>query len=81
MNRRNFVASLAMLPAALAAAAEKLPANKNMPANKNIKWALSSALWNYYPATAFTSILDIMRDTGFIGIRMAGFRACWRRMA
>jgi sugar phosphate isomerase/epimerase len=73
MNRRDFVASLAMLPAALAAAAEKLPANKNMPANKNIKWALSSALWNYYPATAFTSILDIMRDTGFIGIRMAGF--------
>ena len=68
MNRRTFVASLSLLPAAMAAAAEK-----QLPANKNVKWALSSALWNYFPAMPFTDILDVMKDTGFIGIRVTSF--------
>ncbi len=68
INRRNFVASLSLLPAALASAAEA-----QLPANRNVKWALSSALWNYFPALPFTDILDVMKDTGFIGIRVTSF--------
>lgn len=67
ISRRNFIASLSLLPAALASAENLLPANRN------IKWALSSALWNYFPAVPFTSMLDVMKDTGFIGVRLAGF--------
>ena len=64
MNRRTFLASLS---ATVARAASKLPANKN------IKWAVSAGLWNYFPRGPFTDILDVMRDTGFIGIRLTGF--------
>lgn len=67
MNRRDFIASLSMLPAILANAESRLPANRN------IKWALSSALWNYQPSAPFTSILDDMKATGFIGLRVTGF--------
>jgi len=55
------------MAAALAGAAERLPANRN------IRWALSTSLWNSYPGTKFTDILDIMRDTGFIGLRLTQF--------
>jgi inosose dehydratase len=59
---------LALFAAALARAADRLPANKN------VKWALGSNLWNYFkPRVAFTEILDIMKDTGFIGIRVTQF--------
>jgi sugar phosphate isomerase/epimerase len=68
INRRSFIASLSLLPAVLAAASER-----RLPANRNIKWALSSALWNYFPAVPFTDILDVMKDTGFIGIRVTSF--------
>jgi len=51
----------------LARAADRLPANKN------VKWALGSNLWNSFPPCPFTDILDIMRDTGFIGIRLTQF--------
>jgi sugar phosphate isomerase/epimerase len=67
LSRRSFLASLSLLPAALARAQALLPANKN------IKWAVSSALWNYFPAGPFTDILDVMRDTGFPGVRLANF--------
>jgi sugar phosphate isomerase/epimerase len=52
---------------ALAGAASRLPANRNL------KWALGSNLWNYFPPVPFTEILEIMRDTGFIGIRLTQF--------
>lgn len=64
MNRRTFLASLA---ATLASASSRLPANKN------VKWALSAGLWSHYPPGPFTDILDVMRDTGFIGIRLTGY--------
>src|SRR6202047_2496086 len=64
MQRRAFLASLA---ATLAHAAERLPANRN------IKWALSAGLWSHYPTAPFTDILDVMRDTGFIGVRLTGY--------
>lgn len=71
ISRRNFLAtlsaSLSLLPDALA------QAGYQKPANRNIKWALSEALWGYYPPCPFTDILDVMADTGFIGVRLAGF--------
>ncbi|MGH9354258.1 MAG: sugar phosphate isomerase/epimerase family protein [Terriglobia bacterium] len=67
LSRRNFIASLSLLPAVLAGA------ESSLPANRNVKWALSSALWRHFPPCSFTSILDIMKETGFIGIRLAGF--------
>lgn len=64
MQRRAFLATLA---GALASAAERLPANRNM------KWAVSAGLWSHYPHAPFTGILDVMRDTGFIGVRLTGY--------
>ncbi len=64
MTRRCY---LAMIGSALAAAAAKLPANRN------VRWALGSNLWNYFPPVPFTDILDVMHDTGFIGIRLTQF--------
>jgi inosose dehydratase len=55
----------------LAAAASR--AATRLPANRNIKWALGANLWNSFPPVPFTDILDVMRDTGFIGIRMTQF--------
>jgi len=66
-SRRTFLASLSLLPAALAHVQGRLPANKN------IKWAVSSNLWGYFPGTKFTDILDVMQETGFIGLRVTGF--------
>ena len=64
INRRVFLGSLA---ARMAFAANRLPANRN------IKWAVSAGLWSHYPPGPFTDILDIMKDTGFIGIRLTGY--------
>lgn len=67
MNRRGFTAALSMLAANLARA------EGDRPANQNIKWGLSEALWRYYPPAPFTDMLDVMQQTGFIGVRLAGF--------
>jgi sugar phosphate isomerase/epimerase len=67
MNRRDFVATISVLATRLARA------DGGMPANRNIKWALSEALWRYYPPAPFTDMLEVMRETGFIGVRLAGF--------
>src|SRR6516225_12288852 len=64
MTRRE---SIAVLAAGLASAASRLPANRN------VKWGLGSNLWNYFPRVPFTDILDVMRDTGFIGLRLTQF--------
>jgi sugar phosphate isomerase/epimerase len=64
MTRRAILASMA---ACLVRAAGKLPANRN------VRWALGSNLWNSFPPVPFTDILDVMRDTGFIGIRVTQF--------
>ncbi|MBV8816956.1 MAG: hypothetical protein JO022_01295, partial [Acidobacteriaceae bacterium] len=63
INRRTFLGSLS---ATLASAASRLPVNKN------IKWAVSAGLWSHYPKAPFTDILDVMKDTGFIGVRLTG---------
>jgi inosose dehydratase len=64
MTRRE---SIAVLAAGLASAASRLPANRN------VKWGLGSNLWNYFPRVPFTDILDVMKDTGFIGLRLTQF--------
>jgi sugar phosphate isomerase/epimerase len=58
---------LALMGAALSRAADRLPANRN------VKWGLGSNLWNSFPGSTFTDILDVMRDTGFIGLRVTQF--------
>jgi len=67
MNRREFVAALSVLAASVARA------RSLMPANRNIRWALSEALWRYYPPAPFTDMLGVMQQTGFIGVRLASF--------
>ncbi len=50
-----------------------------LPANKNIKWAVSLGLWNYFPKGPLTDIFDVMRDTGFIGMRITSFPSFLQR--
>jgi len=64
MTRRT---ALTLLSSSLLRAAGRLPANQN------VKWALGANLWNYFPRVPFTDILDVMKDTGFIGIRVTQF--------
>lgn len=64
MTRRQ---TLTLMAATLTRAATRLPANRN------VKWGLGSNLWNYFPRVAFTEILDVMKDTGFIGLRLTQF--------
>jgi sugar phosphate isomerase/epimerase len=64
MTRRTALSAMA---GTLAGAATRLPANRN------VRWALGANLWNYFPRVPFTDILDVMRDTGFIGIRLTQF--------
>ncbi|MBI3207787.1 MAG: TIM barrel protein [Candidatus Solibacter usitatus] len=70
MKRREFLSTLS---ASMTAAASTAHAAGRLPANKNVKWALSFALWNHFRKTPFTDILDVMKDTGFIGMRVTGF--------
>ena len=72
MKRRAFLAAMSTaMSAALTRAATALPANNN------VKWAVSLGLWSHFKPVAFTDILDVMRDTGFIGIRLTGFPRCF----
>jgi inosose dehydratase len=64
MNRREV---LALMAASLGRAAARIPANRN------VKWALGANLWNYFPRVPFTDILDVMKDTGFVGLRVTQF--------
>jgi len=63
MTRRTAVAIMA---STLARAAGRLPANKN------VRWALGANLFNQFPGP-FTDMLDVMKDTGFIGLRLTQF--------
>jgi len=70
ISRRSFLASLSLLPTVLARAQSQIPANKN------VKWAVSSNLWGYFPGSKFTDMFDVMSATGFPGIRLANFPGC-----
>src|SRR5258708_8412139 len=67
MTRREVLVALNVLAGTIGRAAERLPANKN------VKWGLGSNLWNSFKGSKFTDILDVMRDTGFIGLRLTQF--------
>jgi hypothetical protein len=64
VTRRESIAALA---AGLASAASRFPVNRH------VKWGLGSNLWNYFPRVRFTEILDVVKDTGFIGLRLTQF--------
>jgi sugar phosphate isomerase/epimerase len=64
MTRRE---ALAVLSLALIRTRERLPVNNR------VKWGLGSNLWNYFPRVPFTDLLDVMKDTGFIGLRLTQF--------
>ncbi|MGA2115053.1 MAG: TIM barrel protein [Bryobacteraceae bacterium] len=66
-TRRTAMKALGALAATLGRAAERIPANKN------VKWGLGSNLWNSFKGSRFTDILDVMHDTGFIGLRLTQF--------
>ncbi|MGC2403427.1 MAG: TIM barrel protein [Acidobacteriaceae bacterium] len=59
--------------AVLGLAAFLTQAAQQLPANRNVHWALGSNLWNSFPGTSFTDILDVMRDTGFLGLRLTQY--------
>src|SRR5579872_3075455 len=67
MTRREALVTLNLLAGTLGRAADRLPANKN------VKWGLGSNLWNSFKGSKFTDILDVMKDTGFIGLRLTQF--------
>jgi sugar phosphate isomerase/epimerase len=73
LSRRAFLASLPVLTSAAMRAAGPLPANRN------VKWALSLALWRYFAPGPFTDVMDLMRDTGFPGIRLASYPGILRQ--
>lgn len=66
MDRRAFLAALPALSATLAV-------TTSLAASLNVKWALSTGLWDHYPPCPFTDILDVMKETGFFGVRLTGF--------
>jgi len=72
MDRRNFLTSVGALSAAMAAG-DILPAQAyTQPANQNLKWAVSTNIWTHSKGP-FTNVLDDMKETGFIGLRLTGF--------
>jgi sugar phosphate isomerase/epimerase len=70
MDRRDLLISLGALSAAMAAAGPAAAYTK--PANKNVKWAVSTNIWTHANGP-FTNVLDDMKATGFIGVRLTGF--------
>src|ERR1700691_3017123 len=73
LSRRAFLLSLPGLSGLLASAAERLPAGRN------VKWAVSSGLWRHIPNIVFTDILEVMKETGFEGVRLVDFPGSLRR--
>lgn len=71
INRRNLLASIPVVSAAMAIGTRPAAAY-TMPANKNVKWAVSTNIWTHSKGP-FTNVLDDMKTTGFIGVRLTGF--------
>jgi inosose dehydratase len=67
LNRRVFLGYLSCLSQILAKAATQLPANRN------VKWALDLGTWSHLAPCPFTDVLEVMKETGFIGIRIRDF--------
>lgn len=71
MDRRYFLGSAPV--AALGLAGMPSFADEYIkPANRNIKWGVSTNIWDQTKAP-YPEILDNMKESGFIGIRLRGF--------
>src|ERR1019366_1687564 len=83
INRRDLLVSVPVVAAGLTANTP-LAAAYTLPANKNVKWAVSAAIWTYIwsksPTLPFTDMLDVMKETGFIGVRMTSFPAILKKI-
>jgi inosose dehydratase len=71
IHRRDFLASVPAVAAGLATN-PLFAAEYTKPANKNIKWAVSTNIWDQTKAP-YTETLDDMKESGFIGVRLRGF--------
>lgn len=66
MQRRQFLAAVgASLTGAMDAA--------GAAAGPNIRWALDLGTWGHLASVPFTEVLDVIKDTGFTGIRLNSF--------
>jgi inosose dehydratase len=71
IHRRDFLASVPAVAAGLATT-PLFAAEYTKPANKNIKWAVSTNIWDQTKAP-YAETLDDMKESGFIGVRLRGF--------
>lgn len=71
IDRRDFLVSVPVAAATLVASPQ-LAAAYTLPANINVKWAVSTNIWDQSRAP-YAQTLDDMKKSGFIGIRLRGF--------
>lgn len=48
-------------------------------AERNLSWAVSLGLWNHLAPASFGEILDVVKDTGFNGLRLTSFPGCLKQ--
>src|ERR1700677_1720357 len=72
INRRDLLASVPALSVGLAAANPFSAAAEPALTNKNVRWAVSTNIWTHSKGP-FTNVLDVMKQTGFTGVRLTGF--------
>ena len=74
ISRRDVLVSVPALSITLATA-NSLPALANSAlTNENVKWAVSTNIWTHSKGP-FTNVLDVMKQTGFSGVRLTDFHA------
>lgn len=72
ISRRDVLVSVPALSITLATA-DLLPALADSAlTNENVKWAVSTNIWTHSKGP-FTNVLDVMKQTGFSGVRLTGF--------
>jgi len=71
MDRRDFLVSASVAAAGFAASPSRA-AGYAKPANRNIKWGVSTNIWDQTKAP-YAETLDDMKESGFVGVRLRGF--------
>jgi inosose dehydratase len=72
ISRRHVLATVPALSIGLATANSFPAASEPALTNKNVKWAVSTNIWTHSKGP-FTNVLDVMKQTGFTGVRLTGF--------
>ena len=67
MERRDFLHTLGGILGGLTAC------STDAASRPNVKWALDAGTWGHLAPVPFTEILDVVKDTGFTGIRLNAF--------